>query len=107
MITISKDQLAYVLERKYPGIRVGSDVILEETTLPDTCSRGYISNKDAHIVKWNLNNIPQPSEEMLDKIWTFLEPQFHSDINQYESELFKYLNPKEFEANRITINEDL
>lgn len=107
MINISKDQLSYVLERKYPGIKVGSDVIIRETTTSDlTCSRGYVSNKDAHIVQWNIG-VPQPSDEDLDRMWTFLEPQFNSDMNQYESELFKYLNPKEFELNRVTVNEDL
>lgn len=107
MISISKDQLQYILERKYLGIKVGKDVLIADTTTDDqTRSRGCVSNKDAIIIQWNLN-IPQPSGEMIDRLWKFLEPQFNSDMNQYESELFQYLHPKEFNLKRITINEEL
>lgn len=108
MFNVSKDQLSYILERKYLGINVGTDVLIEETTTADpTCSRGYISNKDAQIIQWNIADFLQPSNEELERLWGFLEPQFNSDMNQYESELFKYLHPKEFELKRITINEEL
>lgn len=103
------DQLLYVLQRKYTGIRPGIDFILTGTIEPDINEpTGTRNNKDASIFQWNLTNIEQPSEQELQRLWSILEQQYHSEPARPDSELFKFTNFRNYSANpNITINEDL
>jgi hypothetical protein len=106
---LTLDQLCYVLERKYNGIRIGIDVHVTETTTPDiTHPTGMRSDENATILSWNISQIPEPSIDQIQKMWSVLEEQYHSDPTRRDSKMYFYVNYKDWDANNfITVNEEI
>lgn len=104
---LTADQLAYVLERKYVGIRIGVDALVTCTVNMERDEYGELpSNNDGFIAEWNLKDIPKPSVEQIMQWWEILSEQYHSDPQRIDSDMRKFVRSKQPKPT-ITINEDI
>lgn len=102
------DQLSYVLQRKYNRSQPGVDYVLAETIIDEKDELGRLKGKgDARIVQWDLD-LPQPSEEYLNKLWTVLEEEYHGQPDRENSQMFIFLELRRMKEDPpVTLNEDL
>jgi hypothetical protein len=104
---LTADQLAYVLERKYVGIRIGVDALVTCTVTMERDEYGELpSNNDGFIAEWNLKDIPKPTVEQIMQWWEILSEQYHSDPQRIDSDMRKFVRSKQPKPT-ITINEDI
>ena len=89
------DQLAYILQRKYKNIAIGSDAIIVCSTEKSADGRQFIHLPDARITQWNITYVAQPSDSELNILWERLQEQYHSDPLRRDSEITQFLEPKE------------
>lgn len=88
------DQLVYVLERKYKNIIIGNDLLVVCTSRSSDDGRFMINNDDAHLVRWVIPNIMEPTQEQLEEWWDKLKEQYNSDPTRVDSDMYKIINPK-------------
>jgi len=105
---LTADQLSYVLERKYVGLIVGTHVLITGQRATELDEYGDPINLPVgQIAEWNVKNIPQPNEEEIERLWSILEDQYHSDPDRMDSDMHKFMRSRERQKINITINEVL
>ena len=107
-MNMTADQLNYVLERKYKNIRIGMDVVVVCTVTNDLSQpEGFVNNPDAVILEWNVEGIAQPDETELNRLWDVLKDQYHSDATRHDSDMYNFVNFRNYTIPSIEINEDI
>jgi hypothetical protein len=95
---MKKDELSYILERKFQNIVINKDVIITSNYNPN----GNAEN-DAFIFEWNISYIDKPTIEDLNKWWDVLKEQYDADPKMPNSKISQYLKQKQ-EQLSILIN---
>ena len=107
-MNLTVDQLQYVLERKYQGIRLGVDVVVVGTVTEDVSHpEGFINNPDAKILEWKIDNVPQPDDAEIDRLWGILKDQYDVEGHRIDSQMYQFIHYRDWSGPTITINEDL
>jgi hypothetical protein len=90
-MNLTSDQLAYILERRYLNIKIGTDVVIKSTASQDPDHPyGWRNNKDAEILEWKVQDYPEPSEQEISRLWGILEDQYNSDPYRMDSQMFLF-----------------
>lgn len=105
---MTSDQLSYVLERKFHNIKPQQDFIVATDT-SHTNINGIFQQCQggAYILEWNIKHLDCPTIPELLKYWDILEPQYQSDPNRLDSEMFAYLHSRPNIQPPIFINDDI
>lgn len=105
---MTSDQLSYVLERKFHNIKPQRDfVVAIDTSHTNVDGIFQQCQGSAYIFEWKIKHITCPTVPELQKYWDILEPQYQSDPNRPDSEMFAYLQNRPNIPLPITVNDDI
>ena len=78
------EQMSFAIESMFPGIRGGSDYLLQASVNQVT---GF-QNSDAEIYMWDLP-IEQPTNEQIEDFFLQVKEEYEKNNNEVESEQFE------------------
>lgn len=64
---MTNDQLTYIIERTYPNVKIGIEVIVACSVSME--NNKIIHNNDAFIVTWLTNEYQKPDQDTINDLW--------------------------------------
>lgn len=86
MFNLTSEQLEYIIRRRFPQLKIGSDVLIIE--------RLDVEVPESWIAEWNSKDISEPSDQEIMNYWIKLEKQYNADPEMEGSKINKFLKDR-------------